>query len=79
MKIMHQFVKKIELNSSVSSHIRQNSNLENASVNQSTPVTSFHLKEADSSPTNYIKSYSNINNLTYLTNNNSKKCNKNND
>ena len=54
MKIMHQFVKKIELNSSVSSHIRQNSNLENASVNQSTPVTSFHLKEADSSPTNYI-------------------------
>ena len=71
--------KKIELNSSVSSHIRQNSHLENASVNQSTPVSSFHPYEADSSPTNYIKSYSNINNLTYLTNNNSKKCNKNDD
>ena len=71
--------KKIELNSSTSSHIRQNSHLENASVNQSTPVSSFHPYEADSSPTNYIKSYSNINNLTYLTNNNSKKNNNKND
>ena len=69
--------KKIELNSSTSSNIRQNSHLENASVNQSTPVSSLHPYEADSSPTNYIKSYSNINNLTYLTYNNSKKCNKN--
>ena len=71
--------KKIELNSSTSSHIRQNSHLENASMNQSTPVSSFHPYEADSSPTNYIKSYSNINNLTYLTNNNSKKYNNKND
>ena len=65
--------KKIELNTSTLSHIRQNSHLENASVNQSTPVSSFHPYEADSSPTNYIKSNSNINNLTFLTNNNSKK------
>ena len=71
--------KKIELNSSTSSQIRQNSHLENASVNQSTPVSSYHPYEADSSPTNYIKSYSNINNLTYLTNNNSKKCNNKNE
>ena len=42
-------------------------------MNQSTPVSSFHPYEADSSPTNYIKSNSNINNLTFLTNNNSKK------
>ena len=71
-------IKKFELNSSTPSHLKQNSHLENASVNQSTPVISFHAYEADSSPTNYIRSYSNINNMTFLTNNNGKK-NKNNE
>ena len=68
-------LKKKKLNSSTSNE-KQSSHLENASVyNQSTPVSSFHPYEADSSPTNYVKSYSNINNLnqsefTYINNSN---------
>ena len=66
---------RMDLNSSITS--KQNSKIENISINQSTPVSNFHPYEADSSPTNYIKSYSNINNLTFLTNNNKKLDNKN--
>ena len=77
--ILEKNNKKYELNSSISSNIGQNSNLKNISIGQSTPVSSFHPYEADSSPTNYIKSYTNINNLTYLTNNNSKKINNKNE
>ena len=72
--------KKMELNySSTPSQIQQNNNFENISINESTPAASFyHPYEADSSPTNYVKTYSNINNLTSLTindnNNNNKKC-----
>ena len=62
------------------------SHFENGSmneINRSTPISSFQMcpYEAESSPTNYIKSSSNINNFTYLTNNNdnnSKTYNKNN-
>ncbi len=48
-------------------------------INQSTPISSFQMcpYEADSSPTNYIKSNSNANNITNLTYNNSKRYNKN--
>jgi len=75
--------KKEELNSTIS-NIKPISHIDNNSLNQinpSTPVSSFQMYEADSSPTNYIKSNSNINsnNLTFLTNNNnnSKKNGKN--
>lgn len=76
--------KKEELNSTIS-NIKPISHIDNNSINQinpSTPASSFQMYpyEADSSPTNYIKSNSNINvnNLTFLTNNNnSKKNNKN--
>ena len=68
--------KKDELNSSIS-NIKPISHIDNNSINQinpSTPVSSFQMYpyEAESSPTNYIKSNSNINanNLTFLTNNN---------
>jgi hypothetical protein len=61
------------------------SHFENASmneINRSILISSFQMcpYEAESSPTNYIKSSSNINNFTYLTNNNdnnSKTYNKN--
>ena len=62
--------KKNELNSS-QSHAKQSSLLENASVNQSTPVSSFHPYEADSSPTNYIINNNlNQSQFTYLNNSN---------
>ena len=86
---LNQFInrpnlKKNDFNNSNFSNIRPISHFENTSINQinqSTPISSFQMYpyEAESSPTNYIKSTSNINNLTYLTiNNNSKRHNKNN-
>ena len=74
-------LKKEEFNNSLT-NIRPISHFENTSINQinqSTPISSFQMcpYEADSSPTNYIKSSSNMNNLTNLTNNNSKRYNKN--
>ena len=77
-------MKKNDCNNSLFSNIHPISHFENSSINQinqSTPISSFQMcpYEAESSPTNYVKSTSNINNLTYLTNNNnSKKRNKNN-
>ena len=68
--------KKDDLNSSIS-NMKPISHIDNNSINQinpSTPASSFQMYpyEAESSPTNYIKSNSNINanNLTFLTNNN---------
>lgn len=76
--------KKEEMNSIIS-NIKPNSHIDNNSINQinpSTPVSSFQMYpyEAESSPTNYIKSNSNINanNLTFLTNNNNNNSKKHN-
>ena len=71
-------IRKEEFNNSFS-NIRHQDNTSINQINQSTPVSSFHMYpyEAESSPTNYIKSISNANNLTYMTNNSKKYNNKN--
>ena len=74
--------KKEELNNSLS-NIRQVSSNSINHINQVTPISKIKMcpYEAESSPTTYIKSTSNINNFTYLTNNissnNNNNCNNN--
>ena len=74
-------IRKEDFNISLT-NIRAIPHLDNNSINQiqNTPISSFHMcpYEAESSPTNYIKSNSNTHNLTYNTNNNSKRNNRNN-
>ena len=69
-------VKKEDFNISLS-NFRTINYLDNTSINQiqNTPISIFNMYpyEAESSPTNYIKSNSNANNLICLTNNNNSK------
>ena len=69
--------KKEEFNNSFTNIRHQDNTSSINQINPSTPVSSFQMcpYEADSSPTNYIKSISNANNITYLTNNNSRRHN----